>query len=399
MQVCLVSGDLKLRGFLGEIAGSGSFSLLSAEKAAEADFYIFDFDPAVGVSPIAEPGAWNQLFVVDPKDLPAFGRQIRHAPVCMLLKPVTRPAFEAFLTSFRERWSARSRQKAADQFRSDRDELFQHLLQANLKLQEYDQERTHFLARALHDLRTPLMSLRGLCGLLLEGKAGPLNPQQRELLQRMESSSGRLARLSSGMFELSIEGRVDRPLRLEAGNIESCVHNAVQEVGAFLQEKQITIRSKVVPPPKAMFMESQQIEQLLINLLENACRFTPRLGKIEIQGYPQCWDFDRSIAKSSAGFPNSYRIDVKDSGPGIEPAMVDAIFEQYTSIAANDRSGGGLGLAICKIAATAHRGRIWATSSKEGAIFSVLLPLDPRIADERVRRFSVESRPRTVQAG
>ncbi len=400
MQVCLVSSDRKLRDFLSGVVGSGFSSLAPSDTKAEADFYIFDFEPAVGLPPFSEPGSWNHLFVVDPKDLHGFGEQVQGKPVSMLLKPVTRPAFEAFLNSFRQRWESRTRQNQAERLRADRDELLQHLLEANLKLQEYDQERTQFLARALHDLRTPLMSIRGICGLLLEGEAGSLNPQQRELLQRMQNSSGRLARLSSGMFELSVEGRVQRTLQLEPGNIEKCVHNAMQEVGALLQEKQLRIVSRVTPPPKTMFMEPQQIEQLLINLLENACRFTPRFGKIDIHGYPGCWDFECSNPRSSGGFPNGYRIDIKDSGPGIAPDMLEAIFEQYTSsTSANDRSGGGLGLAICRLAASAHRGRVWATSSQSGAVFSLLLPLDPRIADERLRPLSVEGRPRTAQAG
>ncbi len=398
MQVCLVSGDLKLRNFLSEVANSGSFNLVHGEISDKADFYVLDFDPAIGSS-LPESDAWNHLYVVDPKYLSAFGQRIQSAPVCMLLKPVTRPALEAFLETFRERWISRFEKRETDQVRSDRDELLQQLLLANLNLQEYDQERTQFLARALHDLRTPLMSLRGICGLLLEGEAGPLNPQQRELLQRMERSGARLARMSSGMFELSVEGKVHRTLQLEPGNIESCVHHALEEVAELVREKQLVVLSHVATPPKSMFMESPQIEQILINLLENACRFTPRFGKIDVQGSPVCWDFERSAARNT-GFPNSYRIDIKDSGPGIEPAIIEAIFEQYTSTSpANDRSGGGLGLAISKLAATAHRGRIWATPSKEGGIFSLVLPFDPRAANDRVRRLSGEVRPRTVQAG
>jgi signal transduction histidine kinase len=397
MQVCLVSSDQKLCAFVSGVVGSGFFSVAPGEKPAAADFYIFDFELSAGLPQFADPGSWNHLFLVDPKDLPAFGQQIQGKPVCMLLKPVIRPALEAFLDSCRQQQG--SHRLEAEQFRSDRDELLQHLLQANLRLQEYDQERTQFLARALHDLRTPLMSLRGICGLLLEGEVGPLNPQQSELLQRIENSSARLARLSTGMFELSVEGRVQRTLQFEAGEIEACVRHALQEVGTFIEEKQLMVVSHIAPPPKTMFMESQRIEQLLINLLENACRFTPRRGKIDVQGYSVCWDFHYATAKSSAGFPNGYRIDIRDSGPGIAPAMLEAIFEQYTpAVGPADRSGGGLGLAICKLAAEAHRGKVWATSSKEGAVFSLVLPFDPRFADGRLGHMSAESRPLSARA-
>jgi signal transduction histidine kinase len=399
MQVCLVSKDQQLRRFVSEIVGVGFVGLAPGEAMIEADFYVFDFEPSSIVPRCAEPNSGIHLFLVDPKDLPAFGEQIDGKPGCVLLKPFARRAFEAFLDSFRQAWEARSNRQQAERFRSERDELLQHLLEANLSLQQYDQERTRFLARALHDLRTPLMSLRGICGLLLEGEVGPLNVQQRELLRRIENSSARMARLSTGMFELSVEGRVQRTLQFEPGDIETCVRHALQEVSTFIQEKQLLVVSHITPPPKAMFLESQRIEQLLINLLENACRFTPRCGKIDVHGYSVSWDFHSATAKSSAGFANGYRIDIRDSGPGIEPTMLEAIFEQYTpAVGPADRSGGGLGLAICKLAAEAHKGRVWATSSKEGAVFSLVLPFDPRHAEGRVAHMSAESRPRPARA-
>ncbi len=399
MRVCLVSVDQKLRHFVSEIVGSGGFCVAPDEEPPEADFFVFDFQPSSILPRFAEPNSGNRLFLVDPKDLTAFGEHIDGRLGCVLLKPFSRRAFEAFLDTFREAWEAKSNRSEAERFRSERDELLQQLLEANLSLQQYDQERTRFLARALHDLRTPLMSLRGICGLLLEGDVGPLNQQQRELLQRIENSSARMARLSTGMFEFSVEGWVQRTLQFEPSDIEICVRHALQEVGTFVREKQLSANSQITPPPKTMFMESQRIEQLLINLLENACRFTPRGGKIDVQGYPVCWDFQQATPKRSPGFPNAYRIDVRDSGPGIEPAMIEAIFEEFTpSSGPADRSGGGLGLAICRLAADAHRGRVWATSSKEGAVFSLVLPFDPRHADERASPMSAESRPRAARA-
>lgn len=398
MRVRLVSSDKKLRDFVSEVVGTGVLDV--GEQPMGAELRVFDFEPDLGLPSFSTTDSWNHLFLVDPKDLTAFSDQVHGTPVCLLLKPVTRPALEAFLDSFREQWASRfdhPRESAA--LRSDRDELLQHLLQANLRLQQYDQERTNFLARALHDLRTPLTSVRGICGLLLEGEVGPLNALQRELLERLQSSAGRLGRMSSGMFELSVQGRVQRTPQLEAGDIEKCVSRSLQEVCSLVQEKQLRVISHIVPAPRTMFMESQQIEQLLINLLENACKFTPRNGRIDIYGDTVSWEFDHSITKSSAGSPNGYRIDIRDSGPGIAPTMLEAIFEQYTSFGGgDDRSRCGLGLAICKLAATAHGGRIWASSTSDGATFSFVLPFDPRLTDGRFRRLSEEGRPRSAQA-
>jgi signal transduction histidine kinase len=398
MRVCLLTSNKKLRDFVSEVVGTDMLGV--GDKPTEAELCVYDFEPGGGLPSFSAEGSWSHLFLVDPQHLADFSNLVQSRPVCLLLKPVTRPALEAFLDSFRELSASKSNHhRETASLRSDRDELLQHLLQANLRLQQYDQERTNFLARALHDLRTPLTSLRGICGLLLEGEVGPLNPRQRELLQRLQSSAGRLGRMSSGMFELSVQGRVHRTPQLESGDIENCVNRALQEVCSLVQEKQLHVVSHLLPAPMPMFMESQQIEQLLINLLENACKFTPRMGKIDIHGKAISWDFTRSAVQADAEFPNAYRIDIRDSGPGIEPAMLEAIFEQYTSLGAgDDRSRCGLGLAICKLAATAHGGRIWASSSPDGATFSFVLPFDPRLADGRFRHLNEEGRPRSARA-
>jgi K+-sensing histidine kinase KdpD len=76
--------------------------------------------------------------------------------------------------------------------------------------------------------------------------------------------------------------------------------------------------------------------------------------------------------------PNAYRIDVVDSGAGVPEHLAEKIFEQYASYSGSlDRSGGGLGLAICKLIVTAHHGAIWATPSNNGGCFSFVLPLGP----------------------
>jgi signal transduction histidine kinase len=201
------------------------------------------------------------------------------------------------------------------------------------------------------------------------------------------------------MFELSVHGRVHRPLQLEPGDIESCIDQALHEVSSLAQEKQLSVVLRVDPPKRTMFIETQQIEQLLINLLENACKFTPRSGKIEIHGSSVYWDSERLRLQDSVGPANAYRMDIRDSGQGIEPASLEAIFDQYTSYGgANDRSGGGLGLAICKLVVSAHGGRIWATSSKEGATFSFVLPFEPSLASGRTPIVRETGSQHTAQA-
>jgi signal transduction histidine kinase len=214
--------------------------------------------------------------------------------------------------------------------------------------------------------------------LLADGELGAVNSHQAELLQRMRSGTQRMARLLSSTFELSVAGRVERKLHLEQGDIEACLNQALQDVSLFLQEKQLVVEIQLDPPEQGMLIESQQIEQLLVNLLENACKFTPRRGNIEIRGYSVYWD-PLSELDDSALASNAYRIEIRDSGPGIDASLVHSIFEEYTSYSGANNRSGGLGLAICKLIVNAHGGKIWAASSREGAAFFVILPFEPKL--------------------
>jgi signal transduction histidine kinase len=124
---------------------------------------------------------------------------------------------------------------------------------------------------------------------------------------------------------------------------------------------------------------------VLINILDNACKFTPKAGLIEVRGYPDFWERrSRQSAVPRSGErrrshdrePNCYRIDITDSGAAIPTEHLDAIFQEYASYSgARDRSGGGLGLAICRLIVTQHGGRVWAENTDWGPRFSIVLPL------------------------
>jgi two-component system clock-associated histidine kinase SasA len=176
--------------------------------------------------------------------------------------------------------------------------------------------------------------------------------------------------------------------------MRDCVHQALHEVALSLEEKRISVRAAIEPTPKGLVFDKSQIEQALVNLLDNACKFTPRNGAIEIRGYPFFWErrvcraasldpsMDRRVQQT--GTPNSFRVDIRDSGPGIPTAHVVKIFEEYTSYSGGqDRSGGGLGLAICRMVLQQHGGHIWAESQAAGAVFSFVLPMQP--ADPRIQ--------------
>jgi signal transduction histidine kinase len=386
MTINLISSDAHLFTLCHEILAelpefgkSLTLSMTSADHGRpSADLYIWDFHPNLSFPEPLAPNPLRHLFLVDRKDLTAFYERSGSFDGSVLLKPVSRPTLATFLLPAASPGAARS-------LRADRDEILQCLIQTNLKLQEYDHDRTTFLARAVHDFRAPLTALRGYCGLLLSEPLGTLTQSQRDVLQRMQHSVNRLSRMASAMFELSVGRHVKRQPELKAGDIRACVEQALHEVAPFADEKSLAITPDLEACAESLHFESGQIEQVLINILDNACKFTPKAGSIEIRGYPYFWE-RRHVAATvptaaerrvrTVHHPNSYRIDISDSGAPIPEQHLNRIFEEYTSYAGGrDRSGGGLGLAICKMIIAQHDGRVWAENRPSGPSFSIVIPI------------------------
>lgn len=397
MKIRLISRDEQLytvcREILAQIPGKQwDFAATAPNgRPPAADLYIWDFDPAMAIPEKLDfSDERKNIFLVQRKELGVFRDRLPLAAVAMLLKPVNQTTLRAFIEHAVARYEAQARKGEASigALHSDRDEMLQCLLYANLKLQEYDQDRTNFLARAVHDFRTPITAVNGYCGLLLGQQLGSLTAEQVEVLQRMQHSIKRLSRMATAMFHLSVGRQVTRSPELQRADIEACIDQAIHEVMPLAQEKQIEITLQLRQPLRPLYFEPAQIEQVLVNLLDNACKFTPKHGLIEITGCPTFWE--RRSPRMKGGLaqadrrlgverePNAFRVEVHDSGPGIPAEHLEKIFEEYTSYAGSqDRSGAGLGLAICKMIVTAHQGCVWAESNGGGASLSFILPFAP----------------------
>jgi signal transduction histidine kinase len=383
MEIRLVSGDSELfalcREVLSEIPGRAStLSTAPPENVRPgADLYIWDFDPEFPIPDQILQSGSTHLFLIDRKDLSDFPVNMVHAGPMILLKPLTRATLSSFL-------GLALSSRATNSLQASRDEIFQSLIQTNLKLQEYEQDRTNFLARATHDFRAPLTALSGYCGLLLGGAIDPASGRQTEVLKRMQQSLSRLSRLAEAMFRLSIGQAVKCRPNLQPGDIRVCAEQALHEIAPFADEKQITVSNNLEPADRELSFEAGQIEQVLINILDNACRFTPRFGRIGIDGYPYFWERRTGSPavpqklerrrRTGCNF-NSYRVDIVNSGTPIPDQWAERIFEEHTSYGGgSDRSSGGLGLAICRFIVHQHDGMIWAENSTNGPVFSFVLP-------------------------
>jgi signal transduction histidine kinase len=390
MHILLVSTDKSLyslcRETLAGFRGNDWTLNIGAAPggAASPDLVIWDCDSDVSLPRQLDfEQERNNLFLVSRKKMTALLERLPMAAVAMLLKPVNKATLRAFLEHAVARHE-KNRSNDVDSLRADRDEILQCLLHANLKLQEYDQDRTNFLARAVHDFRAPLTAVDGYCGLVLGQQLGPITEEQQEVLERMQHSIKRLSRMATAMFQLSVGRQVEKRPNLQKGDIEACIDQAMHEIAPFGEAKHIHLSLQVMHPPQALYFDREQIEQVLINLLDNACKFTPKFGTIEVRGYPYFWERraklktaitngERRTSRLQA--PNSFRVDICDSGPGVPAENLEKIFEEYTSYSGGqDRSGGGLGLAICKFILNSHQGQVWAESGERGSTFAFVLP-------------------------
>ncbi|HEY3821448.1 MAG TPA: sensor histidine kinase KdpD [Polyangiaceae bacterium] len=243
----------------------------------------------------------------------------------------------------------------------ERTQLADEARRAHLRA-ETEQLRNSLLSSVSHDLRTPLAVVTGATSSLLD-EHGPRDEHvRRELLQTVHEEALRLNRLVRNLLDMT---------RLEAGALK--VHEEMQPieevVGSALDRMDDRLRGRAVDTripadlPLVPF-DSALIEQVLINLLENATKYTPAGTPIEV------------AARTLERF---VEVEVNDRGPGVGPRDTERVFDKFYRAREGEGGGVGLGLTICRGIVSAHGGRIWVEErAGGGASFRFRLPLEPK---------------------
>ena len=288
------------------------------------------------------------------------------------MKPVTQASLTAFFTQRRGRSGGKQ---------GPADDLLQYFIEANGKLQECGSGQANFLTRAINDCLTPATTINGYSRLLNLQRSGAATDQQTEILNRIQRSAERLLHLLSAVLQLAGENRIPEPDR-KRDDIRECLAEAAQKLLPFAMEKLVNIEVDCQATPDGLLFERGDVEQVLATLLDNACKFAPRQGVVRVRGYVTHWDLRPEQAEGQvdgAGeSPNAFRVDIRDSGPGISEASRRELFLECKSYGGGrDRSGAGLSLAIARMLVERHGGRIWAESDHAGVTFSFLLPYKP----------------------
>jgi signal transduction histidine kinase len=227
------------------------------------------------------------------------------------------------------------------------------------RLRRVDEMKEEFFATISHELRSPLTSVREAANLLGDGVPGVLNPKQQRLVNIVASSSDRLLRLVNQILELSRLRAGMQPIRRERVDVERVAERAVEELRPRADEAGVTVTRERVGDWLAIVGDEDRLMQVVVNLVANAIRFTPRGGHV-------------TVRVVDAG--PEVEVQVDDTGRGIPAPALPYIFEWYRQ-AHQDPGGTGLGLAIVRGAVEAHGGRITVESHEgKGTRFTVLLP-------------------------
>jgi len=247
------------------------------------------------------------------------------------------------------------------------------LIQANIRLQGMDRLKSVFLASMSHELRTPLNAILGLSEALQEEVYGPLTERQGRSLRRIEESGRYLLDLINDILDLSRIGAGKLELEMGPVSVESVGQASLRMVKQFAHKKRLQVSSSFDSAVTMIQADERRLKQILVNLLNNAVKFTPEGGEIGL-----------IVKGDTAGEVVDFT--VWDTGVGISQEKMARLFQpfvQLDSSLSRQYTGTGLGLSLVSRLAEMHGGGVSVESEVGvGSRFTVSLPW--RVAVETV---------------
>ncbi|MBI5367172.1 MAG: HAMP domain-containing histidine kinase, partial [Planctomycetes bacterium] len=262
-------------------------------------------------------------------------------------------------------------------------------------LQKLDELKSDFVAHVSHELRTPLTAIKLSVANLQDGVVGPMDARQLEVLGRVRTDLDRLIRMVNDLLEVA---------RLQAGKVEAgateidlaaVARGAVGAARPLAERKQVHVTMAEAPCSRVRG-DALKLHEVLFNLIDNAIKFTPGGGAVEVAVGPAPAALDpRAPASAAASAPPRGWVEcvVTDTGPGIHPSMLERIFDKFATVAAGAALGSGaapgatpgvrlpgvgLGLTIARGIVEVHGGTLCAANRTEGgARFTLRLPAWP----------------------
>jgi signal transduction histidine kinase len=226
---------------------------------------------------------------------------------------------------------------------------------------ELDVAKTNFIATISHELKTPLASSDFSLKLLEDARIGQLSNDQKELIQQLKNDNQRMLKILSELLNMSQVEAGKIQLNIQDASPDVIVQNSVSAVSASAKDKQILIEQKIGEGLPSIQTDPDKISWVLNNFLTNAIRYSPEESLVTVVVQANGREVSFSVADKGSGIPEPY---------------IDRIFDRYFQVPGrSDKSGSGIGLAICKEFIEAMGGKVWVKSKlAEGSTFGFTLP-------------------------
>ncbi|MCX7661818.1 MAG: ATP-binding protein, partial [Candidatus Omnitrophica bacterium] len=229
-------------------------------------------------------------------------------------------------------------------------------------LRRLEKIRQDFVANVSHELRTPISSIKGYAETLLEG-AMEDKENRKEFLNIIYKDATRLANLIEDLLDLSKIESGKMKMHFEALDLRPIVESALNILENNIKEKKLSVTIDISEDLPKVLIDEKRILQVFLNLLDNAVKYTPQNGRINIRAYPA----DEYV-----------QVEISDTGIGIPEKDLPRIFERFYRVdkaRSRELGGTGLGLSIVKHIIKAHKGEIWVKSELgKGSTFFFSLP-------------------------
>ncbi len=252
------------------------------------------------------------------------------------------------------------------------------------RLKELDRLKSNFLATVSHELRTPLTSIIGYSEMLLEGIAGEIAGEQREFVTTIREKGEQLLTLIKGLLDLSKLESGTMSLRKATMEVAPLVRDVAQTMAPHAKKKGIALQVALEPSLPSLWADAERLRQVLLNLVENAIKFTPAAGSVTIAA--------RVTQMAAAGGNGedgglvllgaqrtAVALRVADTGIGIPESERQRVFDafyQVDSSSTREQGGTGLGLSIVKRLVEGHEGTVHVEANEpNGTVFVVTIPL------------------------
>ncbi|MBU0763106.1 MAG: PAS domain-containing sensor histidine kinase, partial [Candidatus Altiarchaeota archaeon] len=252
------------------------------------------------------------------------------------------------------------REKMKEQLKQN----YEQIKSANEELKKLDRMKNEFLAISSHELKTPISIINGYADIIHSEVLGSLTQEQKKRVKRIKENSEHLNTLVTNILDLTRMESGDLKLHKKSISISSLIRKTVDDMSHMAAKKNVKIIAKIIVDTR-IFADQLRVKQILVNLIENAIKFTPPTKKIYIET-----SHDRK----------DIIISVMDEGVGIPKVELRNIFNKFYQIDSSTKrahGGSGLGLAICKHLVELHGGTIAAESKLgKGSKFTVKIPLN-----------------------